>query len=700
MSVQRRQGRLPDVTETFPRLQARTRRFTLGASRDLTVCAGGERVLFLRSRGGEDPVTCLWCLDVGTGREQLLADPLALETGDEDLPPPERARRERLREQAAGIVSYSIDRDGTLAAFVVSGTVHVVDVGDGRVRSVATDGGVVDPQLDPTGQRVGFVSGGTLQVHELGSGTTTTLAAPEADAVSWGLPEFAAAEEMGRLRGYWWSPDGQAVLAARVDEAPVHRWHIADPANPDREPIGVRYPAAGTPNAGVSLAVLGLDGGRTPVPVDDEYLAAVLRDEHELLLTVQSRDQRRLRLLAVDPATGSVTARAEQTDPAWVDLVPGVPAHLPDGALVTTADSADTRRLVVDGVPVTPPGLQVRAVRGVDGDVVLFTGSTEPTEVGLWTWRRGGTPELLTPAPGVFDGRRRDGMTAVTGHTMDGPSVTVHGPDGSQRALASHAVVPELPLRVQLLRAGPRQLRSALLLPSWHSPGTPLPVLLDPYGGPHSQRVLAARGPYLTSQWFAEQGFAVLVADGRGTPGRGPGFERAVHGDLATPVLDDQVAALHAVAAEHADLDLDRVAIRGWSFGGYLAALAVLRRPDVIHAAIAGAPVTDWRLYDTHYTERYLGDPAVNPPAYEHSSLLADADALRRPLLLVHGLSDDNVVAAHTLRLSSALLAAGRPHSVLPLSGVTHMTPQEVVAENLLLLQVEFLQRSLPPAAS
>ena len=227
--------------------------------------------------------------------------------------------------------------------------------------------------------------------------------------------------------------------------------------------------------------------------------------------------------------------------------------------------------------------------------------------------------------------------------------------------------------------------------------------------------MVAARAAFLTSQWLADQGFAGVVADGRGTPGRGPEWDRAVWHALAGPVLDDQTEALHAAAGRHGDLDLSRVAIRGWSFGGFLAALAVLRRPDVFHAAIAGAPVTDWRLYDTHYTERYLGQPGGPDRAgepgtpgtegaspYQASSLLADAPGLSRPLLLIHGLADDNVVAAHTLRLSSALLAAGRPHAVLPLSGVTHMTPQEEVAENLLLLQVDFLRRSLgaaPPPA-
>ena len=220
-------------------------------------------------------------------------------------------------------------------------------------------------------------------------------------------------------------------------------------------------------------------------------------------------------------------------------------------------------------------------------------------------------------------------------------------------------------------------------------------MLLDPYGGPHAQRVIQAQSAYLTSQWFADQGFAVVVTDGRGTPGRGTEWERAVHLDLASAVLEDQVDALEQAAAEHPFLDLDRVAIRGWSFGGYLAALAVLLRPDRFHAAVAGAPVTEWRLYDTHYTERYLGDPTTQPEVYDGSSLLPIAADLRRPLLLIHGLADDNVLAAHTLRLSSALLAAGRPHEVLPLVGVTHMIPQEVVAENLLLHQLDFLRRSL-----
>jgi dipeptidyl-peptidase-4 len=297
----------------------------------------------------------------------------------------------------------------------------------------------------------------------------------------------------------------------------------------------------------------------------------------------------------------------------------------------------------------------------------------------------------------VHGGTRRGGTTVLTSHTR----TTIL--DGVE--IASHAERPLLTPRMELLRLGPDALRAALFLPTHHDgSGPPLPVLMDPYGGPAVRKATAEQGWWAyVSQWFAEQGFAVLVVDGRGTPGRGPAWERAIHLNIADPVLDDQVTGLTEAAAQRPGLlDLTRVAIRGWSFGGYLAALAVLRRPDVFHAAIAGAPVTDHRLYDTHWRERHLGHPDEHPDAYDHCSPVHDAAALRglhRPLLLVHGLADDNVFAAHTLRLSAALLAAGRPHEVLPLPRTTHLPTDEAVAENLLLHQLDFLRRSLQAAS-
>ncbi len=435
-----------------------------------------------------------------------------------------------------------------------------------------------------------------------------------------------------------------------------------------------------------------------------------------------------MRLLRVDPATGATSVLREDSDPCWLDIVPGIPATLADGRIAWTCDDGGARRLLLatgaelaDGTaqPVTPPSLQVRAVLSADGDTVLLSGSDQdPSEVGVWRYGPGGL-RRVSAEPGVHAAVRAGGTTVLTSRSMAGPGLTVtvlrdaasqrpdsRPPAAQLTSIGSLAERPALPpLRVEFLRAGPRQIRTAVLLPTWHEAGSArLPVLMDPYGGPHAQRVLAAADAYLTSQWFADQGFAVVVADGRGTPGRGPEWDRAVAGDLAEPVLEDQVDALTAAAEANADLDLSKVAIRGWSFGGYLSALAVLRRPEVFHAAIAGAPVTDWRLYDTHYTERYLGHPDQDPGAYDRSSLFGDAPKLSRPLMIIHGLADDNVVVAHTLRLSSALLAAGRPHQVLPLSGVTHMASQEQVAENLLLLQVDFLRDALglpsPRAAS
>jgi dipeptidyl-peptidase-4 len=690
--------------------------------RSFQISPSGGQVAFLRSRAGDDPATCLWVLDVATGQERLVADPEVLGASLAGETEQEKARRERVREQALGIVSFACDAAQRLAAFTLAGQVWVADLADGgqAPRAIPACPGAFDPRPDPTGQRVAYVCDGTVRVVTLDTGADALLIGPQDEpGVMFGLAEFVAAEEMGRTRGYWWAPGGTAVLVARVDETPVQRWHIADPANPGRAPREVAYPAAGTPNAEVSLVLAGLDGTTVPLHWDRAafpYLVTVNWDGTDPLIVVQTRDQRRMRLLSGDPARGTTAVLREDTDEHWADIVAGVPAWTGDGRIVWTADSEGARRLLVaapaelangTAAPVTPVGLQVRGVADIDGDTVLFTASGEdPTAVSVWLYGPDGLARI-SPEGGVHTGRRAGGTTLLLSRSLDAPGVTVtvrtgdrHGKETKETketTITSLAERPSLPApRPALFTAGDREIRTALVLPSWHRPGSgKLPVLMDPYGGPHLQRVVAAQSAFADPQWFAEQGFAVVVADGRGTPGRGPGWDRAVAGDLAGPALEDQVAALEAAAARCADLDTGRVAIRGWSFGGYLAALAVLRRPEVFHAAVAGAPVTDWRLYDTHYTERYLGLPDDQPSAYEKCSLIRVAHHLERPLLIIHGLADDNVVAAHTLRLSSALLAAGRPHSVLPLSGVTHMTPQEEVAENLLLLQVDFLRKAL-----
>ncbi|MFG3408205.1 prolyl oligopeptidase family serine peptidase [Streptomyces sp. NPDC048142] len=697
---------------SFPRQQARTQRFTLGAPRAFTVSPDETRVIFLRSTSGTDRTNRLWVLDPATGEERVAADPEVLLGGSaEKLSARERARRERTREGSSGIVSYAVDAAAELAAFALSGKVYVAELRAGTARALPVPGPVIDPRPSPDGRHIAYVAKGALRVVAAGGEGDRALAEPEDSHVTYGLAEFIAAEEMQRHRGFWWSPESDRLLVARADESPVQRWYIADPAHPERRPAEVAYPAAGTPNAEVRLFVMDLEGARREVVWDRAafpYLAQVhWSSAGAPLLLVQARDQRSQRYLAVDPETGATRIVHVDEDPVWLDLFPGVPAWAPDGRLVRIADEGGARVLAVGDRLLTGSQLHVQSVLDIGESDILVSAvagedAVEPEIGQIHVYRVNELGiERISEGVGVHSAVRSGGLAVVVSAVPEEPGAAAWVVrDGKRLArIATFAQEPVLSARVTLTEGGARRIPCAVLLPSdYREADGPLPVLMDPYGGPHGRRVVAAHNAHLTSQWFADQGFAVVVADGRGAPGRSPGWEKAVRDNLVL-TMEDQVEALHGLA-DRFPLDLSRVAIRGWSFGGYLAGLAVLRRPDVFHAAVVGAPVTDQRLYDTHYTERYLGDPAEQPEVYAYNSLLTDdglsepADEVR-PMMIVHGLADDNVVVAHALRLSSALLAAGRPHEVLPLSGVTHMTPQEQVAENLLLLQVDFLKRSL-----
>ena len=686
----------------FPRLHARTQGFSLGVPRSLTVAS--ERTLFLRG-DGDRPEQALWCLD--DDGERLLADAASLMPADlpDDIPAEERARRERARERGSGIVAYATDTDADIAVFALSGKLMTCDVATGLTEQLAVDGPVVDPRPSPDGGMIAYVEDEALWVVRAdGTNAPRMLARDSSPDVSWGLAEFVAGEEMGRTRGYWWAPDGRSLVAARVDTAAVHRWWIAGPVDPDARPTQIRYPAAGTPNAEVTLAIVDLGGNRTDIEWDREalpYVADVVwTSAGPPLLVVQSRDQRRVVVLAVDPGSGTTEVLADDIADPWIELVPGSPTRTPDGRLVRVVQADDTRRIALgtgaDQRLLGDPDLMVASIVGTSDDAVTVTAHVRATPwcTVVATLGTDGTTTVLSDPDGVAGATGRPGRLAIVQRRLSDTTTTVTV-DGV--SLASNAqVAPELPVTVLGPVGGGDTPASLLLHPSgWTPEDGPLPVLVDSYGGPHARRVLAAGAAHLTPAWFAANGFAVLVTDGPGAPGQSLAWEAAIHHDLAGPPLQGQVDALHRASQDHPGLlDLDRVGIRGWSFGGYLAALAVLRRPDVFHTAVSGAPVTDWTLYDTHYTERYLGVDAAAAP-YTSSSIIDDAPALTRPLLLIHGLADDNVVAAHTLRLSRALLEAGRPHEVLPLSGVTHFTPNEAVNANLTALQLTFLQRTL-----
>lgn len=692
------------VGESYPRQSARTRGFRLGAPRQFKVSPDGQRVVFIRSLASDDAVGRLVVLDVASTHEQIVADPLLLlDSADEHLSPAERSRRERMREASAGIVGFTTDRDVTRAVFSLSGGLFVADLtGTAPTRRLPLTGPVLDPRLSPDGQQVAYIAAGALRVVSWDGSNDRELAAPETSTVAYGTADFIAAEELDRSVGLWWSPTSDSVLAERYDEADVAIWWIADPVHPTREPVQHRYPAAGEANPAVTLHLFTLDGVRTEIDWEHEafpYLADVSWTPHgDPLVILLDRAQRQRLILGLDPWTGAARVVRADSDLSWIDTAPGQVRWAPDGRLLTSKVSADTYRLAADEALLSPDGTQVSALLDVTSDNCLLLVQDSSTTAYLATLDWDGMLSPLTPPAGWASGSRGGGTLVTATSTWDSAtaSVQVIRADGTSFVVTSYAESPHVAPQVTLLAAGDRGIITAVVFPRDHVPGSrQLPILLAPYGGPHHSEAIPAVN-FGVHQWFADQGFVVVVADGRGTPGRGPSWERSIAGNFIGPILADQVAAVEAVVAAYPDdVDTARVGIRGWSFGGYLAALAVLQRPDVFHAAVAGAPVTNWRLYDTAYTERYLGQPQDVPAVYESNSLLAMAPALQRPLLLIHGMTDDNVALAHTLALSGALTAAGRPHQVLPLSGVTHMTPQEDVAENRLLLELHFLQSAL-----
>ena len=572
-----------------------------------------------------------------------------------------------------------------------------------------------------------------------------------------GLAEFVAGEEMDRYDGFWWAPDSQHVLFESFDTADEPTWYISDPADPEKPAAGRRYPRALTRNADVYLTVITLAfdendryagiTGNADVDWDREayeYVAAVSwRRGHDPLVLVQNRRQTRDQVLEVavaadGAALGATRVLEEHANEQWIDLVHGTPAYTPDGRLVCSLNdmATDTNRLTVDGRPFTPAGWNVRAVLDVTDDDVLAVvqrapeiasempdawagsgaasdaeslfGGHDARSFDVVSMGYDGSVAPITTEPGQWTVSRGARGMVVSGRDMRSARARMRHILGDQSApISSTAAEPGFTPNVTFTRLGEHRLYTAIIAPSPSSPyahADKLPVLMKPYGGPGFQQVVASQSFYWEGQWWADQGFLVVTADGRGTTGRGPAWDRAIFENMKGVTLADQIEAVNALPEAVSRLnadgrrpgvpapDLDKVCMSGWSYGGFLSALAVLDAPNVFKAACAGAPPTDWTLYDTHYTERYLG---LDPDVYYRNGIVQDAPKLERPLMLIHGFADDNVTITHSLRLSQALMAAGRPHTFLPLTGITHMTNDETVAEHLLTLQRDFQRDAL-----
>jgi dipeptidyl-peptidase-4 len=577
----------------------------------------------------------------------------------------------------------------------LSGRLFLIERAGGAVRELeGSPGFPLDPRFSPDGRHLAYVRNGDLYVYEVESGAETRLTDSAGGNVSHGEAEFAAQEEMRRREGYWWSPDGRAIACQQTDVTPVERMYIPDLSNPTTQPRAWPYPRAGRDNAIVTLTIRPLDGGApTRVEWDRErfpYLVTARWDENApLTLVVHDRLQEEARVLAVDARTGRTTTLVTERDPAWILFDQSMPRWRADGKSFLWSTERDGEwRVELRGRDgrrlrtLTRGAVRYRELEGIDEatNFAWIRGWTDPTEQHLWRVPLDGRgrPQRVTEEPGEHDATMKPGRRVFT--------IEHQGRDGAYRQAVMRAdgamlgtlrpaaeEPPFMPNVEWLTLDPPLEMRALVVRPRDFDPARRYPVLVHVYGGPYSQKVRAYARGYLLDQWFADQGYIVVSADGRGTPGRGRAWDRAIDGDLIAVTLADQIAAVRQLAARFPELDLTRTGIWGWSFGGYFTAHAVMRHPELFDAGVAGAPVGDWRDYSTYYTERYMNLPEGNPEGYENSSVLTWASKLEKPLLLIHGTADDNVYFMHSAKIADALFRAGKPFEFLPLSQFTHM---------------------------
>ena len=683
-----------------------TRRFTAGLPTTIKVTPDGSAVLFLRSTS-RSFVQDLYEFDVRDGEERLLLTAENILSGrEEELSPEERARRERMRMSSRGIVSYQLSRDGTRILVPLSGRLFVVERGGGRVTELTSDKGFpIDAKFSPDGTHVSCVRDGELYVMDLATRQARQLTTGATEHITRGVAEFVAQEEMDRFEGYWWSPDGKTIAYQQTNTSALESMHIADAMHPDRAPQTWPYPRPGKANAFVRLGLIPVDGGHTQwVSWDYEkypYLATVKwKDKAPLTILVQNREQTEEALLTVDPDTGSTSILLVEKDDAWLNLDQDMPWWTSDGtAFFWTTERGGARQLVQharDGRSrgtVSSWNLILKKFLGPDptGKQAFVLGGDDPTQTHIWRCPldlKPPKPVRVTDKPGSHSAvfAENHSVFVQTSYTLDGErAFIVRRASGEEIGrLKSVAEQPPFLPNLELTTVGTNPtFHAAVIRPRNFVASRRYPVLVSVYGGPGAQTVMASPYPYLLQQWMVDHGFIVVSIDGRGTPSRGRDWERVIKGNLIDIPLADQVAGLQALGRKYREMDLSRVGIYGWSFGGYFSAMAVMRRPDVYHVGVAGAPVCDWLDYDTHYTERYLGLPDANSGGYSASSVLTYAPNLQRPLLIIHGTADDNVYLAHSLKMSNALFRAGKAHDFLALSDFTHMVADPLVTTRL-----------------
>ncbi len=708
------------IDTTFLRNYAATRGFRLGTPKNGLPTPDGKSVLFLRS-GARDPKQSLFETELATGNTKELLAPDAVAKGPETLSPEEKARRERLRITASGFTAFDLSDDGDKVLLSISGRLFVLTRSNGKLIELNTGkGAAIDPHFSPDGTRVMYVRDNDLYAVAVDAkAKEVAVTKGGTAAVPHGLAEFAAQEEFGRVRGFWWSPDGSKVLYEEADQTKVEQLTIVDLAHPEKAPDRPFYPRAGKTNAEVRLGITSTTGFGPTIWIDWDrkrlpYVTHVVWSKNgPPVIYVMDRLQRLGHLLAVDPKTGKTTLLVEEKDDAWLNLDSSCPQFLPDGSFLWSSERSGQWQLGLhskDGKLVkalTSGELGYRELLDVDAEKKLahVAAAAEPTERRIFAVPFDGAPiEIGKDAPFVtarfaknhqlYAGYAggRDGSRKWFARTLDGKV---------NRELPSVAENPP-PSNVEWVNAGADAMRVAIIRPRSFTKGKKYPVIDAAYAGPHVVVVTVDASGFAREQWMADALNAiVLKIDAKGTPFRGRAWERAIKDAFDRIPVDGHVAAIRAVGEKYPEMDLDRVGVFGWSFGGYFSALAVLKHPELFKVGVAGAPVVDWRDYDTAYTERYLGLPTDNASVYDAADVTTWAkraiapDAPARPLLVFHGTADDNVYFFNSLKLSEALAKSSRPFELVPLSGQTHQLSSATANEIVWGRSIAFLRSKL-----
>ncbi|WP_293903761.1 S9 family peptidase [Phenylobacterium sp.] len=699
-------------------------------ARGVKLSPDGKAVTYIKTRADDLTVTDLWIADVAGGEPRLLLDGKSLAPEARDLSEAEKARRERAGVATRGIVDYEWDRQGRVILAPVEGDLWVYDVAAGAARQLThTASDEIDAKVSPKGAFVSFVRDDNLYIVPTTGGAERALTRGGTELKSWATAEFIAQEEMDRHTGYWWSPDDSRLAVAFVDQTPIDIVERPEVNATGARVVAQRYPRPGRPNARVDLYIQPLAGPRLKVDLGgnpDVYLARVdwSKDGRTLYVQREARDQRRLDLLAIDAATGKGKVILSETSPHWVDLTEDF-RPLADGTFLWSSETSGYRHLYLHGADgkliraVTSGDWPVDQVEGVDeatASVIFSAHKDTPLERRIYSvsYATPGPPRALTPPGGQWTVTVAEQGGAFVGTYNDPttpPQTALYRADGSRvRWIEQNALIASHPFwpYVERLRepafgtvkaADGQDLYWSLRTPPDFDATKRYPAIVQVYGGPGSALVSRSWATP-EDQILLDAGYILFKLDNRGTPNRALAFKTAIDRRMGQMEVDDQIAGARYLQSLPY-VDKDRLGVTGWSYGGYMTLLLLTTPDSPFRAGVAGAPVTDWRLYDTHYTERFMGTPADNVSGYAATEVVARLPRLKPgALLLMHGMADDNVTFDHSTRVLFALQAAGTPFETMVYPGLRHRggwTPKNRMHRTM--MTVDFFDRKLKPGA-